>query len=248
MFVQPASGDDGTALGAALYLQRQRSPGAQNTRMGLPLWGPEFDRTVIEKAIASRPDCDAVYHDDFDALASEAARLMSEGKILANFQGRMEFGPRALGNRSILADPRPSDMRERINLLVKKREDFRPFAPAVIAEAATRYFVVDRNDDATYAYMLFVTHVRNEYREQLPAITHVDGSARLQTVDKAQNVRFWTLLSEFGKLSGIPVLLNTSFNVRGQPIVCNPKEAVDTFLDAGLDGLLIGNHLVLRKD
>lgn len=246
MFVQPASGDDGTALGAALYLQRQKNPGGTNTRMALPLWGPDYDRAAIEDAIASRPECSAVHFDDFTVLAKEAARLMSEGKILSCFQGRMEFGPRALGNRSILADPRPSDMRERINLLVKKREDFRPFAPAVIAEEAARYFAVDRNDEATYAYMLFVTHVRAEYREQLPAITHVDGSARLQTVDRAQNERFWTLLSEFGKLSGMPVLLNTSFNVRGQPIVCNPKEAVDTFLDAGLDGLLIGNHLVLR--
>ena len=248
MFVQPASGDDGSALGAALYLQRQKTPSGQNTKMGLPLWGPEYDRSTIEQAIASRSDCEAVYYEDFGELAQEAAKLMGKGKILSNFQGRMEFGPRALGNRSILADPRPSDMRERINLLVKKREDFRPFAPAVIAEEATRYFVVDRNDEPTYSYMLFVTHVRKEYRDELPAITHVDGSARLQTVEKQHNERFWTLLSEFGKLSGIPVLLNTSFNVRGQPIVCNPKEAVDTFLDADLDGLIIGNHLVLRSE
>jgi carbamoyltransferase len=139
-------------------------------------------------------------------------------------------------------------MRDRINKLVKKREGFRPFAPAVTVEAASQFFEIDKGDESIYAYMLFVTQVRSAYREQLPAITHVDGSARVQAVSKEDNPQFWTLLNEFGRVSGIPVLLNTSFNVRGQPIVCTPKEAVETFLFAKLDVLVMGNYVVVRKD
>jgi carbamoyltransferase len=159
----------------------------------------------------------------------------------------MEFGPRALGNRSILADPRDAGMRDRLNARVKKREEFRPFAPAVIAEEASRYFDIDGGEDQGYAAMLFVVPVRPSSRALLPAVTHVDGSARLQTVRKDDNPRFWAVLSEFGALTGIPVLLNTSFNVRGQPIVCTPRQAVETFVNAGLDALVIGNYLVVRR-
>ncbi len=137
-------------------------------------------------------------------------------------------------------------MRDRINSLVKKREGFRPFAPAVAMEDASRIFDIAQGDEATYAHMLYITHVRPEYRVKLPATTHIDGSARVQTVAKEHNPRLWQLLKEFEKLSGLPVLLNTSYNVRGQPIVCTPQEAVDTFLFAKLDVLVAGNYLVVR--
>jgi len=159
----------------------------------------------------------------------------------------MEFGPRALGSRTTPADPRDPTMRERINGLVKKREAFRPFAPAVTKEAACRIFDIQPGDEDTYAHMLFVMPVRPSFREKLPAITHIDGSARAQTVAKGHNPRLWQLLNEFEKLSGLPVLLNTSFNVRGQPIVCTPKEALDTFLFAGLDVLVMGDYVVVPK-
>jgi len=243
-FIQPAAGDDGSALGAALYAHRMRQPEVPTPRMTVPLWGPAFDEATVGAALADRDDCHATAYDDFAALAADVAGRLGEGQIIAWFQGRMEFGPRALGSRSILADPRRPDMRDRINSLVKKREGFRPFAPAVTQEAAGSYFGIDQAEAATYAHMLYVVPVRPEYRDQLPAITHVDGSARVQTVAAEDNARFWQILDAFGRLTGMPVLLNTSFNVRGQPIVCTPTEAIDTFLAAGLDALVLGNHVV----
>jgi carbamoyltransferase len=176
------------------------------------------------------------------------ANRLAQGQVIAWFQGRMEFGPRALGNRSILADPRNPTMRDHVNSLIKKREGFRPFAPAVIVEAAAKFFHMEKGEEETFAHMLYVVPVRPQYWTQLPAITHVDGSARVQTVWREQNERFWMLLSEFGRLTGVPILLNTSFNVRSQPIVCNPKEAIETFVLANLDALVIGNYVLVRKD
>jgi carbamoyltransferase len=248
MFIQPASGDDGTALGAALYVQRRREPNLPLKKMGQPLWGPSFESEEIREALDQRRDCEYVYFHSYDELVAEIAKRIDEGQIVAWFQGRMEFGPRALGSRSILADPRDPEMRDRINALVKMREWFRPFAPAVTVEAASQFFEIKKGDEAAYSYMLLVTQVRDAYRDRLPAITHVDGSARVQTVSREENHRFWTLLNEFGRISGIPILLNTSFNVRGQPIVCTPAEAVDTFIFAKLDVLAIGNYLVTRKN
>jgi carbamoyltransferase len=245
MFVQPAAGDDGTALGAALYVQRLHEPNLGCSRMSVPLWGPEYDDEAVSNTLSARQDCTSVFFKSFEELLVEVAKHLAAGQIIGWFQGRMEFGPRALGSRSILADPRDPEMRGRINRLVKKREEFRPFAPAVTAEVAAQYFDIREGEESTYAHMLFVAQVRECYRDQLPAITHVDGSARVQTVAKADQPRFWALLDEFGKLSGMPILLNTSFNVRGQPIVCTPAEAVDTFLAAELDALVIGNHLVV---
>jgi len=247
-FVQPAAGDDGTALGAALYVHRQQHGQNGNLRISVPLWGPSYTTGDVEAALAGRSDCAGERYRDFDRLAGEAARRIAAGQILAWYQGRMEFGPRALGSRSILADPRAADMRDRINSLVKKREGFRPFAPAVIDEAAAQYFEMEKGDEDTYAHMLYVTPVKPAYRSSLPAITHVDGSARAQTVSRRDNPRFWAVISEFGRLTGMPVVLNTSFNVRGQPIVCTPQEAIDTFVLAGLDALVIEDYLVTRKE
>jgi natural product biosynthesis luciferase-like monooxygenase protein len=244
VFIQPAAGDDGTALGAALWVQRQKNPKFKRPANTVPLWGPEFGEAQIATALDPRKDCRVVQPESYEALCREVATHLNRGKIVAWFQGRMEFGPRALGSRSILADPRDPTMRDRINALVKKREAFRPFAPVVAQEAAAGIFEIKPGDEETYAHMLFVTHVRPDYRSKLPAITHVDGSARVQTVSEEQNPRLWKLLNEFGSLSGIPVLLNTSFNVRGQPIVCTPEEALDTFLKAKLDLLVLGDYLV----
>ena len=197
--------------------------------MELPLWGPGFDNDAIAHTLSERRGCARTYFNSFDDLVKEVAQRIGRGEIVGWFQGRMEFGPRALGSRSILADPRDPGMRDRINRLVKKREAFRPFAPAVTVEAASHYFEIDKGDEAAYSFMLLVTQVREQYRQQFPSITHIDGSARVQTIARENDAAFWSLLTQFGEISGAPILLNTSFNVRGQPIVCTPSEAIDTF-------------------
>jgi len=247
MFVQPASGDDGCALGAALYAQRLHDSAFVARPMSLPLWGPESTDDEIRQSIAGRTDCSVKETCSFGELCADVAKRIAQGQIVAWFQGRMEFGPRALGSRSILADPRDPAMRDKINALVKKREGFRPFAPVVTQEAASRIFEIPPGEEPAYAHMLYVTRVRPEFRDKLPATTHVDGSARVQTVAREQNPRLWQLLVEFEKLSGLPVLLNTSFNVRGQPIVCTPQEAVETFLAANLHVLVAGDLVVLPR-
>jgi len=248
MFVQPAAGDDGTALGAALWAERRHDPNFKPRRMSLPLWGPEFSEEEIRQVLPQNAGSElAIVKRPFDELCKEIAERIDQGQIVAWFQGRMEFGPRALGSRSILADPRDPNMRDRINALVKKREAFRPFAPVVTNEAASHIFEIQPGDEATFAHMLYVMPVRAEFRDRLPAITHVDGSARAQTVAREDNPRLWRLLVEFEKRTGLPVLLNTSFNVKGQPIVCTPKEAVETFLFAKLDVLVMGDTIVVLK-
>ena len=247
MFIQPAAGDDGSALGAALYIQRSHEPNITSSKMGLPLWGPSYTHETIQHVLKERTECDSTYFNAFEDLAKAVATYLAEGKIVAWFQGRMEYGPRALGNRSILADPRDPNMRDRINMLIKKREGFRPFAPAVIEEKVSEFFEVKPIDSQLYEYMLCVTQVRKNYREQLPAITHVDGSARVQTVSQSEHPRFWTVINEFGNITGIPVIVNTSFNVKGQPIVCTPTEAIETFLFANLDVLVMGNYLAVHQ-
>jgi carbamoyltransferase len=247
IFIQPAAGDDGTALGAALYLKHnQKEDLAPSEKMKLPLWGPAYDSARIGHALQMK-GVEYRRYESFELLAKEIAKRLAQGEVVASFRGAMEFGPRALGNRSILADPRNPEMRARINRLVKKREDFRPFAPAVTAEAASKFFNIVPGEESTFSTMLFVTQVLQPYRERLPAVTHVDGSARVQTVSAENHQQFWMLLNAFGKLTGFPILLNTSFNVKGQPIVCSPEEAVDTFLSAHLDAMAIENYLVTRR-
>jgi len=247
LFIQPAAGDDGSALGAALYVQYLQDPCFSSTSMSLPLWGPEYSDEEIFQTLAAYQNLEWRYFESFDELSALVAQELSQAKIFGWFQGRLEFGPRALGNRSILADPRVSDMRERVNALIKKREGFRPFAPAVCAEMAHHIFSVKAKNISAFRSMSCVAQVKKAYVEQLPAITHVDGSARLQSVNKEHNLRFWKLLTAFGEISKIPVLLNTSFNVRGQAIVCQPAEAIDTFISANLDGLVMGNYLIVNK-
>ncbi len=246
-FIQPAAGDDGTALGAALYVQHCLDPHPSVRKMDMPFWGPDYPEYLHSPFPENSPHQNSYTHTYFSSpqeFITHVAQRLAEGQVIGWYQGRMEFGPRALGNRSILADPRPPAMRNHINSLVKKREGFRPFAPAVTAEAAAKFFEMEAGEEDLFAHMLYVVPVRSPYQAQLPAITHVDGSARVQTVRRESNERFWCLLTEFGRLTGMPILLNTSFNMRGQPIVCTPTEAIETFLMAHLDALVLGNFVL----
>ncbi|WP_432052582.1 carbamoyltransferase family protein [Streptomyces xiamenensis] len=245
VFVQPASGDDGSALGAALWELRQRRPAAPSA-MTMPYWGEEFDTAQVAAALAGLGPGFEVTGLARPELLGRVSELLGGGAVVAWFQGRMEFGPRALGHRSILADPRVPGMRAHLNAVVKQREEFRPFAPAVTAEEAGEYFEIVPGQENLYRHMLCVAQVREKYREALPSITHVDGSARVQVVQRAQAPVFWELIRRFGDDHGTPVVLNTSFNLRGQPIVRTPREAVETFARSSLDALAIGDVLVTR--
>jgi carbamoyltransferase len=246
VYIQPAAGDDGTALGAALY-RASLSEEVHNRRMPVPLLGPAHPLPCIEKAIEKHASRIAVTNfDSLDQTCAEAARLIAEGRVIAWYRGRMEYGPRALGNRSILADPGHPAMRDRINAMVKMREAFRPFAPACSVEQAHRWFNVAPGTQMPY--MITVVDVRPEHRAALPAITHVNGSARLQTVSEKDNPDFHRLLQATGKTTGREMVLNTSFNVKGQPIVNTPEEAIETFLGTGIEFLFLENRIVARRD
>ena len=242
IFVQPAAGDDGAALGAALNVARQI-----NEPVSIPAgssFGPgDTALNAVKRASDAAQDVEWEIFEDDDALLTAVAERLASGEIVGWFQGRMEFGPRALGYRSILADPRPDDMQSRINQLIKKREGFRPFAPAIPVEKADEFFEIDADEAHAFSNMLFVAYVRESYRALLPATTHIDGSARVQTVDAEVNPLFWRLLHAFGKRTGVPIILNTSFNVAGQPIVRTPEMAVQTFLTAGLDACVVGRGI-----
>ena len=245
IYVQPAAGDDGAALGAALY-RASLSGEVQNRRMLVPFLGPDYTPSCIDGVLRGFEDRIRITSfRNLDAACCEAAKLIAEGRVLAWYRGRMEFGPRALGNRSILADPGHPEMRDRINAMVKKREAFRPFAPAVSIEQVHRWFDVPPMTELPY--MIATVHVRNEHRAQLPAITHVDGTARVQTVSAEGNPDFHRLLRAVGDTTGREMLLNTSFNVKGQPMVNTPREALTTFLGTGIDYLFVENTLISRR-
>ncbi|MGC5016430.1 carbamoyltransferase family protein [Streptosporangium sp. DT93] len=246
MFVQPASGDDGAALGAALWQLRRHVP-AEPVAMTMPYWGEGFGPEEIAGALAVLGPEHEVRELPDARLLAEVSGLIRSGAVVAWFQGRMEFGPRALGNRSILADPSAPHMREHLNAVVKQREEFRPFAPAVLDEDAREYFEIEPGQEGLFRHMLFTAQVREKYRDLLPAVTHVDGSARVQVVERDAAPRFWSLIRRFGDDWGTPMLLNTSFNLRGQPIVRTPQEAVATYARSSLDALAIGGWLVIRR-
>jgi len=236
IFVQPAAGDDGGAIGAAYHVYNTVLGHERDFVMRTANVGPEYGNDTIERALEV---CKAPYTKSDDVCAA-AAEAIAAGKIVGWYQGRMEFGPRALGSRSILADPTNPGMKDLINRYVKFREEFRPFAPSVKAEAANRYF--DMGADSPF--MLFVVNVREEAKAKLPAITHVDGTARVQCVHRDVEPRYWRLLDEIEKRNGVPAVLNTSFNVMGEPIVCRPEEAIRCFFSSGMDVLAIGDFLV----
>jgi len=235
-FVQPAASDDGVALGAALapYLDNNGKLPDKPMRHGY--WGPCFNDEEIESALRTYK----LRYTRLSDPAVAAAELLSRGKILGWFQGRMEFGPRALGSRSILADPRDPEMNAKVNNAVKFREWWRPFAPSLKKEAAGEY-LESANDSP---FMILTAQVRAEKRSMIPSVTHVDGSARPQTVEKEINPLYWRLLDEFGKRTGVPVIMNTSFNLRGEAIVHTPTDAIRTFFSSGMDGLVIGSFQV----
>jgi carbamoyltransferase len=241
MFVQPAAGDAGGSVGAAVLAHHRVTGTFTRQRMVDARLGPEFDTRDIERCFRQGDVEYTSFAGRGDALLGTVARLLADGKAVGWFQGRMEFGPRALGARSILADPRSAHMRDHVNAIVKKREAFRPFAPAVTAERCGEFF----DFDGPSPFMLETVQVRPGV--DLPAITHVDGSARIQTVDRDVDPRFHGLLTQFGKITGYPILLNTSFNMRGEPIVCSPADALQCFVMSRLDVLVIDDLLLLRE-
>ncbi|MFP4193169.1 MAG: carbamoyltransferase, partial [Candidatus Hydrogenedentota bacterium] len=266
IWIQPAANDAGNALGCALFTWHQllahpREP--SRARQKATYLGPAF----ADEAIQAYLDGEGIPYEkleDEDALCERTASLLAEEKVVGWFQGRMEFGPRALGARSILGDARSRDMQSILNLKIKFRESFRPFAPSVLVERASEYFEMDGESP----YMLLVMPVRRErlrslsaeergaqgleklkaVRSDVPAITHVDNSARIQTVDKRDNPRYHKLLSHFQEKTGCPVIINTSFNVRGEPIVCTPQEAFTCFMRTHMDYLVLGSFLLDKED
>jgi len=239
VFVQPAASDAGTSLGVAYYIHHQLLGNPRKFVMSVAATGPAFD----DKTIASILDRNALPHARFDEhqLARLVAQLIEHGNVIGWFQERMEWGPRALGNRSILADPRRDDMKSILNARVKHRERFRPFAPSILAEATGDYFDQEYPDP----FMTMVYTVRPEKRSIIPAVTHVDGTGRLQSVFRGAMPLYWQVIKEFELLTGVPVVLNTSFN-DNEPIVCTPQEAVDCFLRTHMDVLVLGHHVVRK--
>jgi carbamoyltransferase len=246
IFVQPASHDAGGALGAALYVAaRRKADLASSGRLTSVYWGNPSPPTHEIEGVLERwaPFLEWQRSNDIAALT---ANHLAKGSVVGWFQGRSEFGPRALGNRSILADPRPAENRDIVNRMVKQREAFRPFAPSVLAERLRDYF--DVPDDRTdFPFMLFLLKVRPEYRERLGAITHVDGTARVQTVRRSTNPRYWDLIQRFGDATGMYVLLNTSFNNSAEPIVNSIEDAIVTYLTTGLNALVLDEFFVTKR-
>jgi carbamoyltransferase len=268
LWIQPAAGDAGGALGACLaahYLdpanERIVDP-ASDSMQGAYL-GPQYSTEDVERA-ARRFSAKGKRYDDFGALCADVSDLLTRGNVVGWFQGRMEYGPRALGNRSILGDPRNADMQKKLNLKIKYREGFRPFAPSVLEEEIPRYFELDRESP----YMLLVAPVAKErqiplpdgyeelplyerlyyLRSDVPSITHVDYSARIQSVSRKTNLRYWQLIDAFRQRTGIGLVVNTSFNVRGEPIVCTPEEAYVCFMRTEMDYLVMGDHLFAKGE
>jgi carbamoyltransferase len=241
VYVQPAAHDAGTSIGAALYVWHQILGQPRSYTMRHVYYGPEHSSAAIRSAL----DDDATtYHKlDDDALVAETARHIADGKIVGWFQGRMEFGPRALGNRSILADPRRKDMKDILNRRIKYREPFRPFCPSILAERVGEYFETDYSSP----FMVMAYKIKPHQQARIPAVTHQDGTGRLQTVERDVNPLYWNLISKFDQLTGVPVLINTSFN-ENEPIVASPKQALDCFLRTQMDVLVIGPYLLLKSE
>ncbi|MCO6509863.1 MAG: hypothetical protein J5I65_03650 [Aridibacter famidurans] len=239
-FVHPAAGDAGCSLGAALMVWHQKLGNPRGFVMDHAYYGPEFTNDECRAALDEAGLKYEVLEDE--VLLPKLAKMISEGAIVGWFQGRMEWGPRALGSRSFLADPRRADMREILNHKVKLREWFRPLAPSMLEEHANEVFGVEHHDP----FMITVIKVREDYKDKIPAVVHVDGTARPQMVSRKTNPRYWELINHFRELTGIPMLLNTSFNCQ-EPIVCTPQDAVNTFNNANFDALVLENNLVIRE-
>lgn len=245
VFVPPAPGDAGCALGAALYADRIHFGNPERDVPDHPFWGPAVDGRALAKL--AYEDEQPVEELDNHAMIDLVARDLAKGHIVGWMDGALEFGPRALGNRSILAAPHTAEMRDRLNRDVKKREQFRPFAPVVPVEVAGRYFDLPPGGTRLARFMSGVFPVRPEWRARLAAVTHVDGTARVQTLERAMAPRLYALLEAYGRLSGLPVLLNTSFNLSGEPIVNRAVEGYLTFRRSGIDVLAVGQTRVTKR-
>jgi carbamoyltransferase len=247
LFVQPAAGDAGGALGAALWAYNSMLGKPRSFTMRHASWGRSNSDAEIGDFL-KRSGIPFQHFEDDDELLDRIVRRLMQGKVVGWSQGRFEWGPRALGNRSILADPRNPEMKDIVNAKIKFREPYRPFAPSVLAECAEKYFDLPHPQCHYPArYMLYVAPVTESQRSTLPAITHVDGTARLQTVFRAQSPRYHGLIERFGQATGVPVLLNTSFNLRGEPIVNTPADAFNTFSKSEMDSLVLENFLVEKE-
>lgn len=236
LFVQPAASDAGTALGAAVYAYVERTGERPRTTFDHAYWGPEYGNDEIKATL----DQAKISYRKVDDVAAEAARMVADDKIVGWFQGRLEIGPRALGARSIVANPTNPAMKDAVNKHVKFREPWRPFAPSLLAEHMEEYFGTSHPSP----FMILAFEARDEIAHSIPSTLHVDGTGRPQTVDRHTNPRYWALIDEFRKLTGVPVVLNTSFNVDSEPIVCTPRNALGTFYMSGLDALAIGDFIV----
>jgi len=245
IYVQPAAGDGGLSVGAAYYVYHQILGHPRSFVMEHAYWGPQFTPEAIRLAMESSgiSDSCSIRRLADEELVRLTATHIAAGKIVGWFQGRAEWGPRALGNRSILVDPRRAEMKDVLNQRIKHREPFRPFAPSILEEATAQYF--ERSHPSPFMNLAY--SVRPEKRATIPAPTHVDGTGRLQTVSRRTNPRYWALIKEFEKLTGVPVLLNTSFN-ENEPIVLKPQEAIDCFLRTQMDVLVMGNYLIEKPD
>ena len=248
LYIQPSAGDGGGAIGAALY--------AYHTVLGKPrqfvmehaYWGQEHDAGDTE-AFLKQNGIPYERLDQEEKLIERVVDNLQGGKVIGWSQGKFEWGPRALGNRSILADPRRTEMKDIVNVKIKFREPFRPFAPSVLSEKAEDYFVLaDPPRHYPARFMLYVVDVKEDKRETIPAITHVDGTGRLQTVWKEFNPKYYRLIETFGEATGVPIVLNTSFNLKGEPIVNTPEEAFNTFSRSGMDTLVLGNYLIEKSE
>ncbi len=268
IWIQPAAGDAGGALGAAyaafhIWFKKDKKVIQDSDGMKGSYLGPQYSNNDMVRYLRKYEPCSS-YFQNFDELSFVVAKLIAEGNIIGWFQDRMEFGPRALGNRSILGDPRNPEMQERINLKIKFREGFRPFAPAVILEDLDRYFI----QGIPSPYMLFLSQLKTEFRKaepenynqldlhgklnhmrsEFPAVTHIDYSSRVQTVTRESNPKFWGLINEFKKITGHGMIINTSFNIRSEPIVCTPEDAYQCFIKTGMDYLVIGDYLFDKRE
>lgn len=247
LFVQPAAGDSGGALGAALYLYHALLGQPRKFVMEHAYWGEEtFTQQAVDFCRAQ--GIGSQLFENRDRLLDRVVAMLTEGKVVGWCQGRFEWGPRALGNRSIVADARNGQMKDIVNRKIKFREPFRPFAPSVLAGAETDYFEVPESARRAARFMLVVPPVKPDQRERLPAVTHVDGSARLQLVEESANPMYAALIRRFGQATGVPVVLNTSFNLKGEPMVNTPAEAYSTFSRSGLDALVLGECLVTKTN
>jgi len=235
IWVQPAAGDAGTALGAALWVDINERKNATRYEMQHVYWGPDYEDKEVEQFL----QWTKVRYKKLENVAAETANILAQDKVIGWYQGRMEFGPRALGSRSILASPVNASMQQKLNE-IKDREDFRPVAPVVLEEDAGEWF-----ENASYSpFMLFVYNVKEDKADKIPAVRHVDNTARIQTINRNQHPLYYDLLSEFKKKTGVPVLINTSFNTRGEPIVCTPRDAIECFWTSPFDALVINSFLL----